>query len=96
MRKDYLNAQQAAEKALKALLIKEGIVFRFVHDIGELITLLKKAEKKVPDTVETAVELTEFAVEARYPGPFEPVSKEEALTAIAQATAVVEWVQSQF
>ncbi len=36
------DAQQAAEKALKAVLLFAGIKFRFVHDIGELVTLLTK------------------------------------------------------
>jgi len=89
------DAQQAAEKALKALLIREGIRFRLVHDIGELISLLKKAGIAVPESVTEAVDLTEFAVEARYPGPFEPVSEAEAEAAIQRATAVVYWVQSK-
>ena len=86
------DAQQAAEKALKALLIKKGIAFRFVHDIGELISLLKKASIDIPKNVLDSVELTEFAVEARYPGPFEAVTEEEATRSIALAAAVVEWV----
>lgn len=89
------DAQQAAEKALKALLIKKGIQFRFVHDIGELTGLLRKAGIEVPHRVLESVELTEFAVEARYPGPFEPVTEEEAETAIERAVAVVDWVQSK-
>ncbi len=31
------DAQQAAEKALKALLLARNIPFRFVHDLGELL-----------------------------------------------------------
>lgn len=89
------DAQQATEKALKALLIHIGIPFRFVHDIGELLNLLKKADIDMPQKVLDAVELTEFAVEARYPGPFESVTEEEATRAIDLAAAVVEWVRDQ-
>ena len=40
---DYcFDAQQAAEKALKALLLFNNIPFRFVHDIAELLTLLEQ------------------------------------------------------
>ncbi len=31
------NLQQAAEKAIKGLLIKHGVAFPYVHDIGELL-----------------------------------------------------------
>ena len=38
------ETQQAAEKALKAILIAKAIPFRFVHDLAELLTLLEKRE----------------------------------------------------
>ena len=34
------DAQQAAEKAIKALLIKKGVAFPYVHDIAHLLALL--------------------------------------------------------
>ena len=89
------DAQQAAEKALKAVLLARGIRFRFVHDIGELASLLVHSGLVLPGTIEEAVELTEYAVEARYPGPFEPVTKEEHARAVELARAVVEWAQAQ-
>ena len=36
------HAQQAAEKAIKAVLLHRGIRFPYVHDIGELIRLLRR------------------------------------------------------
>lgn len=33
------NAQQAVEKAIKAVFIKYGIDFPFTHDIAELLSL---------------------------------------------------------
>jgi len=33
------NAQQAAEKAIKALLIQRDVAFPYVHDIAQLLTL---------------------------------------------------------
>ncbi len=35
------ETQQAAEKALKAVLLSKKIQFRFVHDLAEQITLLE-------------------------------------------------------
>lgn len=89
------DAQQAAEKAIKAVLLAQGIRFRFVHDIGELASLLVESGLELPGDVEEAVELTEYAVEARYPGPFEPVTEEEHARAVKLARAVVEWAQAQ-
>ena len=49
---DYcFDAQQAAEKAIKALLIHYQITFRFVHDIAELLTALEKNGISLPENV---------------------------------------------
>lgn len=42
------DAQQAAEKAIKALLLFRGIGFPFVHDLAELVTVLQQGGQKVP------------------------------------------------
>ncbi len=87
------DAQQAAEKALKALLLFYGIPFRFVHDIAELLSLLERNGVALPEEISEAVILSDYAVEARYPGPMEPVTEEEYREAIALAGAVVGWVE---
>jgi len=40
-----------------------------------------------------AAGLTDYAVEARYPGAFEPVSKREYAEAVAKAEEVLQWSQ---
>lgn len=60
-------AQQVAEKALKAALVLEGVDFPFRHDLDALRDLLPEGwtvKQQHPDLAE----LTEWAVEARYPG----------------------------
>ncbi|MGZ9204882.1 MAG: HEPN domain-containing protein [Nitrospira sp.] len=42
------DAQQAAEKAIKALLLYRGITFPFVHDLAELVTVLQRNGEEVP------------------------------------------------
>ncbi len=37
------DAQQAAEKALKAVLLHRKIPFPYVHDLAELVTVLQQA-----------------------------------------------------
>ena len=85
------EAQQAAEKALKAVLVFRGRTFRFTHDLEELATELVGREAEPPELLKDAVVLTRYAVEARYPGPYEPVTEAEYREAIAVAEAVVEW-----
>ena len=87
------ETQQAAEKALKAVLIASGIRFRFVHDLAELMTLIENNDVSIPNDVRRASALTDYSVEARYPGPFEPVTEEEFREALSLAEAVVAWAE---
>ena len=89
------ETQQAAEKAIKAVLIHNRIQFRFVHDIAELLTLLEQNNIQFSEGVRAAAELTDYSVEARYPGPFEAVSEEEFLRAFKIAETVISWAESQ-
>ena len=83
------DAQQAAEKALKALLLFHGLQFRFVHDIAEFLTVLEENGIQLPEDIRASAELTDYAVEARYPGPMEPVTEEEYREAVGLAERVV-------
>ena len=87
------HAQQCAEKALKALLIYRKISFPRTHAIEVLLGLLKEIREPIPDNVDEAFFLTEYAVQARYPGEWEPVTKQEALHALDQAALVLTWVE---
>ena len=62
------DAQQAAEKAIKALLIHLDTPFPFTHDLTDLLTRVKRQDVSIPDKVREASILTEYAVETRYPG----------------------------
>jgi HEPN domain-containing protein len=87
------HAQQAAEKALKALYLSRGWAFRYVHDLEELITGLRQHGLTVPVEIDHAVVLTSYAFEARYPGLGEPVTEEEYRQALNLAERVVHWVE---
>jgi HEPN domain-containing protein len=89
------HAQQAAEKAVKALLIKHGVEFPYVHDLSELLTLLEQKGIDFPETVKQGEKLTRFAVFTRYPGIASPVSHEEYEEALNLAEEIVHWVQDQ-
>ena len=93
---DYcFDAQQAAEKALKALLLFNNIPFRFVHDIAELLTLLEQNGFELPEEIRAGAELSDYAVEARYPSPMEPVTEQEYKEAIATSEQIVSWVTNK-
>lgn len=87
------EAQQAAEKALKAVLISRNIPFRYVHDLAELLTRIASTGISIPPAVNQAAGLTAYAVTARYPGPYEAVTEGEYRQAIDCAAAVVNWAQ---
>lgn len=87
------DAQQAAEKAIKALLLHRGVVFPFVHDLAELVTVLQRSGQEVPKPIAEAARLTRFAVETRYPSLAEAVSREDYDRAITIAAEVIRWVE---
>jgi HEPN domain-containing protein len=89
------HAQQCAEKALKALLLQREIAFPKTHTIEVLLDLLKTKGISIPNGVDEAFELSEYAVQTRYPGEWEPVTKAEARQAIERAGLVLAWVESQ-
>ncbi len=89
------HAQQAAEKAIKALLIKKGIAFPYVHDIAHLLTLLEQTELQIPEPVRRAEDLTRYAVVTRYPGIAEPVGESHYRDALVSAEAVVRWAERE-
>lgn len=87
------DAQQAAEKAIKALLIYLNTPFPYVHDLALLLASAEQAGQEIPPTVRQAARLTRYAVATRYPGLPEPVTWEEYEEAVQIATEVVCWAQ---
>lgn len=87
------EAQQAAEKAIKAVLIRRGIDFPYVHDLARLLTLLEEAGTALPESIRGAEVLTLYASIGRYPGPNRPVSPEEYAEAVELAQMVIQWAE---
>ncbi len=87
------NAQQAAEKAVKALLIQRAVAFPYVHDIAQLLTLVERMGLEIPLLVKQGERLTRFAVFTRYPGIASPIRPEELTEAIQIAAEVIQWVE---
>ncbi len=88
------HAQQAIEKALKALLTGNQVSFPRTHD---LLRMLDLALLLMPDLDlyrEQFADMETYAVDIRYPDlGFDPL-REEAIDALALAEEVVEKVRS--
>lgn len=88
------HAQQAVEKAIKAVLSSAGVIFRRTHDIAELLDLLSDEGLPPPPEADTLDELNPYAVEARY-GLFNlsgKMNRQQIKTTIA---AVLAWGTQQ-
>jgi HEPN domain-containing protein len=88
------EAQQAAEKALKALLIYLSGDYPMVHAFTLILERLEQ-HVAVPESIREVVELSDYAVQIRYPGDYYPVSEEEYERALELAERVLRWVRSQ-
>ena len=87
------NAQQAAEKAIKAVFLSLGVNFPYTHNIRELLDLLERKSGPVPDAVRMAERLTQYVTAGRYPGDLEPVTAVEHDEAVHLAEAVLAWAE---
>ena len=86
------HAQQAAEKALKAVLLVQPVSFPRTHSIRMLLDIAAQ-HITVPEEIQGAAGLTDYAVTTRYPGAPEPVEKEDYEEALRLAEAVVSWAE---
>ena len=87
------HAQQCAEKYLKGLLVFQSIDFPKTHDL----LLLLKLVPELPDFDLNPADLlllNRYSVEARYPGDWEEIFREEAEEALLKAKKVRETVRS--
>ena len=87
------DAQQAAEKAIKAVMLQRNVEFPYVHDLGRLLSLLEEAGELIPEVVRKADDLTRYALVTRYPGIARPVSEQEYAEAVEIAERVVQWAK---
>lgn len=88
------EAQQAAEKGLKALLIYLSGDYPRVHTFALILQQLDQYVA-VPEPIREVVELTDYAVQMRCPGDYYPVSEEEYERALELAERALRWARSQ-
>ena len=87
------HAQQAVEKALKAVLIHLEMPVPMVHDAGILVAKLP-GDLSPPKGYDLS-ELTLFATELRYREGESPITKASIEAVIAVARLVISWADKQ-
>ncbi len=87
------DAQQAAEKSLKAVFIQGGIAFPFTHDIATLIRLLDRAGVSVPKYLRAADKLTQYATLGRYPESGLTTTERKRKHLVKLAEKVLRWAE---
>jgi HEPN domain-containing protein len=85
------HAQQAVEKAIKAVLAESGVEIPFTHDLSFLLDIVAERAIRAPQVVAEADWLTPWAVAARYGASDASLDRETAGTV---AHAAVEWAKS--
>lgn len=86
------HCQQSAEKYLKALLEELGLTIPRVHNLDDLLGLLKPHHASLSGLRRGLIFLTDFAVGFRY--PFDNASKRQAVSAVRWAGRVREVCRS--
>ena len=86
------HAQQAIEKALKAVLFKQGVLVPRTHRLDELLDALQDSALPAPPHAERLDELNPYAVQARY-GALDAGPLDRAQAA-AWLSAVMAWAEA--
>jgi HEPN domain-containing protein len=81
------HAQQCAEKYIKALLVLQAVDFPKTHDLGALAQLVPPDLPLGVDLAELVI-LNRYGIEARYPGDWEPIARDDAEHACSLARSI--------
>ncbi|MBN1461571.1 MAG: HEPN domain-containing protein [Armatimonadetes bacterium] len=87
------HRQQAAEKALKALLSAHSVEFKKTHDLSRLLGLAAETAPVFSELESLAATLAPFAVEIRYPGDWDDLTAEEYAEVKDASTTIVARVE---
>lgn len=92
-------SQQAAEKAIKALILSAGKIIPKIHSLDRLLSELKKLGTNVSAIENAAQGLDKYYISARYPGqyggPEGLYDKSDARSAIVAAKLILQFVKNK-
>ena len=86
------NAQQSAEKYLKAYQIYNDLKIIKTHDLDILIGSLKEFDCDIDKFENASMVLTGFAVKFKYPDDFVDIKKEDAEKSIEIAKEIQKYI----
>jgi len=86
------HCQQAAEKYLKAFLVHHQLYFPKTHKIMELLELCANVDSSFREKLQDADNLTDYAVEIRYPDLSLNPTVQEAKEALETSRKVKDFV----
>lgn len=93
IRNACFHAQQCVEKSFKAFLVSEGQQVEKTHFLLRLLTVCKSIDKEFQKYREHARDLTDYAVQTRYPDDWREIPVEEAREAVEKAEEVLSFVK---
>jgi HEPN domain-containing protein/predicted nucleotidyltransferase len=85
------QSQQAAEKAIKAVLLERNVDIPYTHELKDLVKEVTSRGLSVPPDVARADELTRCAVKTRYPHTEHEITDQNIADAMLIADATVAW-----
>lgn len=83
------HAHLAAEKAMKALLIRRGVVLRRIHDLVELQRLLPTEDGGESDLADLEL-LNPWTIDGRYPADIGDAAAGEIASAVEAARRILD------
>lgn len=89
------HAQQCAEKCLKAFLVLKDQDIKRTHDLVRLLEYCLPFDTSFETLRDSAIILTDYPVETRYPDDWRDISVEEAQEAVTQAKKFSEFVRGK-
>ncbi|MCD4813756.1 HEPN domain-containing protein [bacterium] len=87
------HAQQAVEKSLKAFLTLRQIEFPKSHELVRLLDMAVPLLSELDQFRQACAELSDYAVEIRYPTESLEPSRAEAVSAVDMAEEIVKTIQ---
>src|SRR5438105_2264840 len=82
------HSQQAAEKFMKAFLVRHQVEFPKTHALGELLDLIAKVDEPLADSLRGTTALNPYGVAVRYPSEEPEPTADEAKVAVSLAKKV--------
>lgn len=89
------HAQQCVEKALKACLTLAGRHVEKTHSLPRLVELCVADFESITKMSDVAIELTDYAIQSRYPDDWREIPLEEALAAAQKAKTAFDFIAAE-